>query len=54
MITQSGATAGAGSSEFHIYRAHRRREMERIKRMETDSKKVIVHSFLAFTFMVYV
>jgi hypothetical protein len=40
LVTQSGATAGAGSGEFHVYRAQRRREMERLKKMDKDHKKV--------------
>lgn len=40
LVTQSGATAGAGSGEFHVYRAQRRREMERLKKMDKDHKHV--------------
>lgn len=32
----SGSCAGAGSEQFHIYRASRRREMDRIDNMEKD------------------
>jgi hypothetical protein len=40
LVTQSGATAGAGSGEFHVYRAQRRREMERLKKMDKEHKQV--------------
>lgn len=32
----SGSCAGAGSEQFHIYQASRRREMDRISKMEKD------------------
>ena len=32
----SGSTAGAGSSTFHEYRAERRREYFRLKRLDED------------------
>ncbi|KAF3492274.1 uncharacterized protein GIQ15_01791 [Arthroderma uncinatum] len=34
-----GSSAGAGSGEFHVYKASRRREYERIKLMDEELKK---------------
>jgi hypothetical protein len=34
-----GSSAGAGSGEFHVYKASRRREYERVKMMDDDAKK---------------
>ncbi|KAL8846376.1 MAG: hypothetical protein Q9221_008537 [Calogaya cf. arnoldii] len=34
-----GSSAGAGSGEFHVYKASRRREYERIKQMEEQVAK---------------
>lgn len=34
-----GSSAGAGSGEFHVYKASRRREYERLRLMEEESKR---------------
>jgi hypothetical protein len=34
-----GSSAGAGSGEFHVYKASRRREYERLKLMEDEKAK---------------
>lgn len=34
-----GSSAGAGSGEFHVYKAARRREYERIRLMEEESQR---------------
>lgn len=34
-----GSSAGAGSGEFHVYKAARRREYERVRLMEEELKK---------------
>ncbi|KAI9696022.1 MAG: hypothetical protein M1836_005853 [Candelina mexicana] len=34
-----GSSAGAGSGEFHVYKASRRREYERIKQMDEEVKQ---------------
>ncbi|KAF8719118.1 hypothetical protein AX14_011429 [Amanita brunnescens Koide BX004] len=39
MKNVQGSSAGAGSGEFHVYKASRRREYERIKLMEEESQK---------------
>jgi hypothetical protein len=36
-----GASSGAGSGEFHIYRTIRRRETERLKLMDEETQQVI-------------
>jgi len=42
MKNVQGSSAGAGSGEFHVYKAGRRREYERIKLMEEESQKELV------------
>ncbi|THH30791.1 hypothetical protein EUX98_g3397 [Antrodiella citrinella] len=39
MKNVQGSSAGAGSGEFHVYKASRRREFERLKMMDEESKK---------------
>ncbi|KAH7888755.1 DUF1168-domain-containing protein [Phlebopus sp. FC_14] len=39
MKNVQGSSAGAGSGEFHVYKAGRRREYERLKIMEEASRK---------------
>lgn len=34
-----GSSAGAGSGEFHVYKASRRREYERVKMMDDEAQK---------------
>jgi hypothetical protein len=34
-----GSSAGAGSGEFHVYKASRRREYERLRTMDEEAKK---------------
>src|SRR5713226_8785318 len=40
MKNVQGSSAGAGSGEFHVYKASRRREYERLKLMEEVSQQV--------------
>ncbi|KAL4073993.1 hypothetical protein J3A83DRAFT_2654082 [Scleroderma citrinum] len=39
MKNVQGSSAGAGSGEFHVYKASRRREYERLKIMEESARK---------------
>jgi hypothetical protein len=40
MKNVQGSSAGAGSGEFHVYKASRRREYERLKLLNDGSQKV--------------
>ena len=40
MKNVQGSSAGAGSGEFHVYKANRRREYERLKLMDEQAQKV--------------
>jgi Protein of unknown function (DUF1168) len=40
MKNVQGSSAGAGSGEFHVYKASRRREYERLKLLEESAQKV--------------
>lgn len=42
MKNVQGSSAGAGSGEFHVYKANRRREYERLKLMDEESQKVSI------------
>ncbi|KAK2463242.1 hypothetical protein APHAL10511_004897 [Amanita phalloides] len=42
MKNVQGSSAGAGSGEFHVYKAGRRREYERLKLMEEESQQETV------------
>ncbi|CAA7261622.1 unnamed protein product [Cyclocybe aegerita] len=42
MKNVQGSSAGAGSGEFHVYKASRRREYERLKLLEEASHKEII------------
>jgi predicted RNA-binding protein with RPS1 domain len=39
VLNVMSSTAGAGSSEFHIYRNYRRKEQDRVKKMEADAAR---------------
>jgi len=38
-MCQTGSTAGAGSGDFHHYRSLRRKELFRLKRMDSQARK---------------
>lgn len=40
MKNVQGSSAGAGSGEFHVYKAARRREYERLRLLEEEAEKV--------------
>lgn len=46
MKNVQGSAAGAGSGEFHVYKASRRREYERVKLMEDKGRAVSLLPFL--------
>ena len=54
MKNVQGSSAGAGSGEFHVYKASRRREYERLKLLEEAVLKVrfffLVADFLVLSF----
>ena len=41
MKNVQGSSAGAGSGEFHVYKASRRREYERVKTLTDGAQKVM-------------
>lgn len=43
MKNVQGSSAGAGSGEFHVYKASRRREYERLKMMDETAQKVCLY-----------
>lgn len=49
MKNVQGSSAGAGSGEFHVYKASRRREYERLKIMEEEA--INVCTFMMFLFI---
>jgi Protein of unknown function (DUF1168) len=57
MKNVQGSSAGAGSGEFHVYKASRRREYERLKLLEEATQKVyfclIFFFFLHTTLTLY-
>lgn len=51
MKNVQGSSAGAGSGEFHVYKASRRREYERLSLLEEASRKVRPHLSLKCAFL---
>lgn len=45
MKNVQGSSAGAGSGEFHVYKASRRREYERLKLLDETAQKVCERLF---------
>ena len=50
MKNVQGSSAGAGSGEFHVYKASRRREYERLKLLDETAQKVRYQLSLANLF----
>jgi hypothetical protein len=48
MKNVQGSSAGAGSGEFHVYKASRRREYERLKLLDEMSQKVNVAATFSY------
>ncbi|GLB37460.1 putative protein of unknown function (DUF1168) [Lyophyllum shimeji] len=44
MKNVQGSSAGAGSGEFHVYKASRRREYERLKLLEESAQKELIEA----------
>ena len=53
MKNVQGSSAGAGSGEFHVYKASRRREYERLKLLEEESAKVCHLSLVSFMLSIH-
>jgi hypothetical protein len=53
MKNVQGSSAGAGSGEFHVYKASRRREYERLKLLEESAQKVGGLVYIAKTYKKY-
>ena len=46
MKNVQGSSAGAGSGEFHVYKAARRREYERLRLLEEEAEKVRIRLYI--------